>query len=175
MDMSSVHQVWLRLSWKAQWKGAEDKADKRRSGKTTSENRQAWHSQSSRGQWTTEKWRKLVVKSSVVPQQPSRLRDRWRWRLCTRTMPALTSSLLSSPPSFRASPQYWAADAEIKVPFGENAELKRSPFKAWSRSVYSHTSYAYCQEFLPCLFLPFRSIHLHFFQNLSRIFLCCCG
>ena len=27
-----------------------------------------------------EKWRKLVVKSSVVPQQPSRLRDRWRWR-----------------------------------------------------------------------------------------------
>ena len=24
-----------------------------------------------------EKWRKLVVKSSVVPQRPSRLRDRW--------------------------------------------------------------------------------------------------
>ena len=27
-----------------------------------------------------EKWRKLVVKSSVVPQRPPRLRDRWRWR-----------------------------------------------------------------------------------------------
>ena len=26
---------------------------------------------------TREKWRKLVVKSSVVPQRPSRLRDRW--------------------------------------------------------------------------------------------------
>ena len=26
-----------------------------------------------------EKWRKLVVKSSVVPQWPSRLRDRWWW------------------------------------------------------------------------------------------------
>ena len=24
-----------------------------------------------------EKWRKLVIKSSVVPQRPSRLRDRW--------------------------------------------------------------------------------------------------
>ena len=26
------------------------------------------------------KWRKLVVKSSVVSQRPLRLRDRWRWR-----------------------------------------------------------------------------------------------
>ena len=68
------------------------------------------------------------------------------------------------------APQWGAADAEIKVPSGENTELKRSPFKAWSRSVYSHTCYAYCQGFLPCLFLPFQSIHLHFFQNLSRFF-----
>ena len=52
----------------------------------------------------------------------------------------------------------------------KNTEIKRSPFKAWSRSVYSHTCYAYCQEFLPCLFLPFQSIHLHIFQNLSRVF-----
>ena len=65
-----------------------------------------------------------------------------------------------------------AADAEIKVPSGENTELKRSPFKAWSRLAYSHTCYAYCQGFLPCLLLPFRSMHLHFFQNLSRLFLC---
>ena len=55
---------------------------------------------------------------------------------------------------------------------GENTELKRFPFKAWSRSVSRHTCYAYCQGFLPCLFLPFRSIHLHFFQNFSRFFLC---
>ena len=68
------------------------------------------------------------------------------------------------------SPQWGAADAEIKVPSGENTELKRSPFHAWSRSVYSHTCYAYCQGVLPCLFLPFLSIHLHFFQNLSRSF-----
>ena len=40
-------------------------------------------------------------------------------------------------------PQWGAADAEIKVPSIENTELKDSPFKAWSRSVYSHTCYAY--------------------------------
>ena len=40
-------------------------------------------------------------------------------------------------------PQWGAADAEIKVPSGENTELKRSPFKAWSMSTYSHTCYAY--------------------------------
>ena len=68
------------------------------------------------------------------------------------------------------NPQWGAADAEIKVPSGENTELKRSPFQAWSRSVYSHTCYAYCQGFLPCLFLPFQSIHLHVFPNLSQFF-----
>ena len=70
------------------------------------------------------------------------------------------------------APQWGAEDAEIKVPSRKNTELKRSPFKAWSRSVYSHTCYAYCHGFLPCLFRPFRSIHLHFFQNLSRFFRC---
>ena len=70
------------------------------------------------------------------------------------------------------SPQRGAADAEIKVPSDENTELKRSPFIAWSRSVYSHMCYAYCQGFLPCLFLPFQSIHLHFFQNFPDFFLC---
>ena len=47
------------------------------------------------------------------------------------------------------TPQWGAADAEIKVPSCENTELKRSAFKAWCRSVYSHTCYAYCQGFLP--------------------------
>ena len=75
-----------------------------------------------------------------------------------------------------ADPQWRAADAEIKVPSGENTELKRSPFKAWSRSVYSHTCCAYCQGFLPCVFLPFLSIHLHFFSKTSPVFSCVgCG
>ena len=47
-----------------------------------------------------------------------------------------------------------------EVPSGENTELKPSPFKDWSKSVHSHTCYAYWQGFFPCLFLPFRSIHL---------------
>ena len=68
--------------------------------------------------------------------------------------------------SYCLLPQWGAADAEIKVPSDENTELKRSPFKAWSRSAYSHTCYVYCRGFLLCLLLPFRSIHLHFFQNL---------
>ena len=77
-------------------------------------------------------------------------------------------SLSSSPPP---TPQWGAADVEIKFPSGENTELKHSPFKAWSRSVYSHTCYAYCQG-LPCLFLHFQSIHLHFFHNLFQFLLC---
>ena len=63
-------------------------------------------------------------------------------------------------------PQWGAADSEMKVSSGENTELKRSPFKAWSMSVYSHTCYAYCQGFLPDLFLSVRSIHLHFSEPL---------
>ena len=47
-------------------------------------------------------------------------------------------------------PQWRAADAEIKVPSDENTELKHSLFKARSRSVYSHTCYAYCRGFRPC-------------------------
>ena len=56
--------------------------------------------------------------------------------------------------------------------FGTRVCCVCSPFIAWSRSVYSHTCYAYCQGFLPCLFLLSQSIHLHFFQNLSWFLLC---
>ena len=35
--------------------------------------------------------------------------------------------------------QWGAADAETKVPSDENTELKRSLFKAWRGSEYSHT------------------------------------
>ena len=54
------------------------KTERRRGGKTTSGNGQTWSSPSPRGQRRTEenKWRKLVVKSSVVPKRPWQLRDR---------------------------------------------------------------------------------------------------
>ena len=82
----------------------------------------------------------------------------------TITMPssATRSPLDSSPCNGELRTQ------KLKSPSGENTELKRSPFEAWGRPVYCHTRYVYCQGLLSCLFLPFRSIHLHFFQNLSR-------
>ena len=67
-----------------------------------------------------------------------------------------TAITTTSTTAAATAPQWGAADAEIKVPSGENTELKRSPFQAWNRSVHSHTCYAYCQGFLPCLFLSFR-------------------
>ena len=60
--MFPVHQVWPKPSCKAQWKGKEDKADKRRGGKTTSGNGEAWRSASPRGQWRTEKMEKTGCK-----------------------------------------------------------------------------------------------------------------
>ena len=45
-------------------------------------------------------------------------------------------------------PQWGAADAEFNAPSNKNTELK--PFNAWSRSVYNHACYAYCQGFVPC-------------------------
>ena len=80
--------------------------------------------------------------------------------------------LISAPPPLPLPHSGELRTQKLKVPSGENKELKCSPFKTWSRSVYNHTCYAYCQRFLPCLFLPFRSIQLHFFQNLSRFVLC---
>ena len=31
------------------------------------------------GSWEQRKWRKLIVKSSLVPKRPPRLREMWRW------------------------------------------------------------------------------------------------
>ena len=115
--------------------------------------------------------------SWIVTYLLGRLMQSQPWRshhLLRRLMPSQLSmphkSECTSHQTTNATPQWGGADAEIKVPSGENTELKPSPFKAWGRSVCSHTCYAYCQGFLHCLFLPFQSIHLHFFKNLSRVF-----
>ena len=111
---------------------------------------------------------RMLVRDKIFSNLPENCYFRWT---------CLGESLIIVLPSKWLSfctltPQLRAEDAEIKVPSGENTELKRSPFKAWSSSVYSHTCCAYCQRFLACLFLLFRSVHLHYFQNLSRVFLC---
>ena len=41
------------------------------------------------------------------------------------------------------------------------------PLKPRVGQYIAYTCYAYCQGFFPCLFLPFRSIHLHFPKPLS--------
>ena len=50
-------------------------------------------------------------------------------------------------PATAVALQWGAADAKIKVPSGEETELKRSPFKACSRSVYSHTCTLTARDF----------------------------
>ena len=50
-------------------------------------------------------------------------------------------------------PQWGTADAELKVPSVENTELKDSPFKAWGRSVLSHT-YMAARDFFLANFYP---------------------
>ena len=69
-------------------------------------------------------------------------------------------------------PQWGAADAEIKVPSGENRELKRSPFKTWSRSVYSHSYYLTARDFFLAYFYPTGPFTCVFFKKLSRFLLC---
>ena len=66
--------------------------------------------------------------------------------------------------SLLGAPLWGAADAEIKVPSGENTELRRSPFKAWSRSVYIaiHATLT-ARNFILISTLPVYS--LAFFQN----------
>ena len=52
-------------------------------------------------------------------------------------------------------------------------QLKRSPFKPGvGQYIAMHATLTARYLFLPRLFLPFWSIHLHSFQNLSRFFLC---
>ena len=60
---------------------------------------------------------------------------------------------------------------KLKSHLMRTQSLKVLPLKL-GVSQYIAICYAGWQEFLPCLFLPFRSIHMHFFQDLSRFFLC---
>ena len=61
------------------------------------------------------------------------------------------NNILSLESPLPSLPQGGAADAQTKVPFDENTELKKVlPFEAWNRSVYSHACYTYCQGVLPC-------------------------
>ena len=89
--------------------------------------------------------------------QPRKMTEMTDWHVNFLHIP-LHSMTFNSRMCFMLPPLCGVADAEIKVSSGENTELKRSPFKAWSRPIHSHTCYAYCQGFLPCLFLLIGSL-----------------
>ena len=76
--MSTLLQVWPRSSCQAQRRGEEETADwgKKKGGDKIREWTGLEFAESQRAVENREKWRKLVAKSSVVPQRPPRLRDR---------------------------------------------------------------------------------------------------
>ena len=75
--MSHNHLDWPRLSYREQFKGEDKEADRENDGKTTSESGLALIGISyCRKLENSEEWRKLVIKSPVVPQQSARPWDR---------------------------------------------------------------------------------------------------
>ena len=76
----------VKPSCKARWKRKEDKADRKRGGKTTPGNGQTYSSQSPRGQWRAEKnGGKWLWSHLWCPNDPrgkgkgERRKLRWRW------------------------------------------------------------------------------------------------
>ena len=69
----SRSSVWPKLSYKAQWKGEEDKADRGRSGKTTSRNGLAWSSPNPRGQWSSNRKKMEKTGCEVICGAPTTL------------------------------------------------------------------------------------------------------
>ena len=73
-------------------------------------------------------------------------------------------------------PAVAAADAEIKVPSDENKELKDSPFKAWSWSLYSMHATLTARDFLLANFYPSGPFTCIFSSKLLPSFSCVgCG
>ena len=75
MDTSPVHQVWPKPSCKAQ-RGKKTRQTGKEVGRQLREGTSLEFAKSQRAVENTEKWRKLVVKSPVVPKRPQQLRDR---------------------------------------------------------------------------------------------------
>ena len=75
--------------------------------------------------------------------------------------------MLQSPVVSLFAPQWEAADAEIKVPSGENTELKRSPFKIWVAQYI-----ATARDFFLVYFYPSGPFTCIFSKPLPIFFLC---
>ena len=67
------------------------------------------------------------------------------------------------------TPQWGAANAEIKVPSDENTELEGSLLKAWSRSIYCHAM-LHLLPWISSLLISTLPVHSPaFFQNFSGV------
>ena len=75
--MSHDHLDWPRLSYREHFKEGDEDSDRGNDGKTTSKSGLAleWNIILRKAE-NREEWRKLVVKSTVVPQRSTRLRNR---------------------------------------------------------------------------------------------------
>ena len=65
--------------FQSQWKGKKTRQTEEEVGRQHQGLDRPRVRQVPEGSGEQENWRKLVAKSSVVPQRPSRLRDRWWW------------------------------------------------------------------------------------------------
>ena len=82
----------------------------------------------------------------------------------------LTTKYYATPASTRSSRIGELRTQKLKSHLVRTQVLNVLPFKAWSRSECSHACNAYCQGFLPRLFLHFESIHLHFLSKTPPVF-----
>ena len=76
MGTSHNHLDWPRLSHREQFKEEDEEADRGNDGKTTSKSGLALNVIPRKAD-NRDEWRKLVVKSTVVPQRSARLWDRY--------------------------------------------------------------------------------------------------
>ena len=74
--MSSVHQVWPKQSCKHSERGKKTRQTEKEVARQFQGMTGPEFAKSKRAVENRAKWRKLVVKSSVVAQRPPRLRDR---------------------------------------------------------------------------------------------------
>ena len=142
MVISSFHKVWPKPSCKAQWKGEEDKADKGRSGKTTSGNGQAWSSASPRGQWRTGKMEKTGYK--IICGAPTTLAVKglmimMKWMLPSNLQKSNISTFLnfllsyiSAYPLRKFFSQFFRTEHTDKVDRGRGGKTTPGNGQAWS-------------------------------------------
>ena len=137
MNMSAVRQAWPKPTCKtANWVRRQDRQKKR-----WEDNVREWTSlEFAKSQRAVEnrekKWRKVVVKSSVVPEQPLWLRGRWWWPACT-TFVQNTTQLFPWPLSFHIA---HSCDIREHLIQHHASHFLKKGFSIWVMICPSHTS-----------------------------------